>query len=314
MEPSDAATEAGAEGAIKPWSPSTFLPPITDQKKGPLGNWEVQLDQWQQGHIAGPFPATWLAPVGFDDVTMQSTAATAIKPFYSEKVDGWCIIVSQTCDIGAKDTGGKQPFVLVAPLRPWSAYKRDDASLANAYQIPYLFPTLSPNKDKKDETWFADLRLVLPISKALLLDRKPISGLRENDALKFAGTIAHRFSRPALQDVLSEDLPASINKHILETRKRSSAYTQTEHIRLVVALDERLAAKSVYLMVLGKVALTQDEQDLWRQWEPKGKAALTPHGIQLGPTLFTTPEDCRASLYRAAVPLRIDNLTNVHWL
>jgi len=78
------------------------------------------------------------------------------------------------------------------------------------------------------------------MSKALLLDVEPILGLRDGDALKFAATIAHRFSRPALQEVLSEAVPESIDKHILETKKRSSAYTQTEHVRLVIARDERL--------------------------------------------------------------------------
>lgn len=314
MESSDADSELEADESIEDWSPSTFLPPFSNPKEGPLYDWRAELDQWQQGHIVGPYPATWLTPVGIDDITGQSTAATETKPFYSPKVSGWFILVSQTCDIGATDTGGKQPFALVAPLRPPTAYSSSNRRLANAYQIPYLFPTLSPDEDKKDETWFADLRLMVPISKALLLKGKPIRGLRENDALKFAATIAHKFSRPALQDVLAVALPESIDKHILETKRRSSAYTQTEHVRLVVTLDQRLEAESVYLMVLGKVALTQDEQAQWRLWEPKGQAVLTPHGIELGPILFTTPETCPASLYRAAAPLRIDNLTNVHWL
>jgi len=250
---------------------------------------------------SGAAPFDVVGPVGFDNVTRQSSPATAIKPFYSEKVSGWCIIVSQTCDIAAKDTGAKQAFVMVAPLRPTAAYSRNNASLAKAYQIPYLFPALSPDASETDEIWFADLRLLVPMSKALLLDVEPILGLRDGDALKFAATIAHRFSRPALQEVLSEAVPESIDKHILETKKRSSAYTQTEHVRLVIARDERLSATSVYLMVLGRVEFTAEQEELWREWEPKGQAVLSPHGIDLGPTLFTTPERVPASLYRVAV-------------
>lgn len=314
MESSDVGDDVEAEGLEKPWSPSTFLSPLSAPKEEQLSNWQVQLDKWQQGHVVGPLPSTWLAPVGFDNVTRQSSPATAIKPFYSEKVSGWCIIVSQTCDIAAKDTGAKQAFVMVAPLRPTAAYPRNNASLAKAYQIPYLFPALSPDASETDEIWFADLRLLVPMSKALLLDVEPILGLRDGDTLKFAATIAHRFSRPALQEVLSEAVPESIDKHILETKKRSSAYTQTEHVRLVIARDERLSATSVYLMVLGRVEFTAEQEELWREWEPKGQAVLSPHGIDLGPTLFTTPERVPASLYRVAVPLRIDSLGQLHYL
>jgi len=59
---------------------------------------------------------------------------------------------------------------MVAPLRPTAAYSRNNASLAKAYQIPYLFPALSPDASETDEIWFADLRLLVPMSKALLLD------------------------------------------------------------------------------------------------------------------------------------------------
>lgn len=304
-DPDDAHAISGPEKP--PWSVSNFVPP----------SWlstESQLDKWEQGHIAGPFPATWLAPTGTDQVTRSRTKATKVKPFYSDEAIGWCIVVSQTCDISAKNTGGKQPFVIVAPVRPGTAFNSETVKLANAYRIPYLFPTLSPEPSRMDEAWFADLRLLVPISKGLLVSGDPIPGLKDGDAISFASTIAHKFSRPALEDVLSQTLPAVINKHILDTGKNKSAYSQTEHVRLQIDNGGRLAAKSVTLMVLGKVALTPNEQEQWRLWEPKGVAVLRPQRIELGATLFTTPEEVPASLYRAAVPLRIDNLGQLHWL
>jgi len=126
--------------------------------------------------------------------------------------------------IAAKDTGAEAGIRNGRATRPRLLPSEQCQPRKLTKSLPV--PALSPDASETDEIWFADLRLLVPMSK-LSVGCGADSGSRDGDALKFAATIAHRFSRPALQEVLSEAVPESIDKHILETKKRSSAYTQT---------------------------------------------------------------------------------------
>lgn len=275
---------------------------------------EVQLDRWHQGDILGPLPATWIAPTGLDPITQAESSAASPRPFFSSEVNTWFIVVSQSCDIAATGTGVHQPFVMVAPLINASVLSKGNLGLARRHKIPYLFPTLNPDQTVTDSTWFADLRLIMPVSKAILLNREPVRGFEDGDALlRFAATVGHKFRRPALDSLLSEDLAQSINKYILDNGVNKPAFANTEHVRVVVNQGDILAPQSVHLIVLGRIKLDAESEQLWRDWEPKGRAILEAAGVELGPTLITTPEELTASVYRAATPIRVDSLGALRW-
>lgn len=276
------------------------------------------LDRWEQGHLVLDLPVTWLTPPGLDQVTGVTSPSDTIKPVYSTvaRTAGF-VIASQTCDIGALPPGDKHPFILGAPLIPSTAMSRALAKKAGEFGVGYLFPTVNPHTDGEGDpsvTWFADLRVLIPLSKGVLLDRMPTPGfLDEVTAFKFASAVAYRFRRPALHPVLSENLPGLLDQFIKETGLTKSAFTQTEQVRLRVLEGELLHATAVQVLVFGHVELTDAQQDMWRGWEARGKTLLKGAGMDLGPTLFTTAEHLSAANYRTTVPLRLDNLGPTLW-
>lgn len=308
---SDADLTGGPSAEVGLWSVSAVTP--TDWSQ-----FTEQLDQWEQGHLLLDLPLTWLTPSGFDPVTGVTSTSDEVKPAYSTLArTNAFIIASQTCDIGALPPGDKHPFILAAPLIPSTTMSRGQAKKASEFGVGYLFPTVAPplgETGDSDVAWFADLRVLVPLSKGVLLDRIPAPGFAdEATAFKFATAVAYKFRRPALHPILSEDLPRLLDQFIKETGLTKSAFTQTEQVRLRVTDGELLHAKAVQVLVLGEVELTDGQQDMWRGWEARGKTLVRGAEMELGPTLFTTAEKLSAANYRTTIPLRLDNLGPTPW-
>lgn len=268
------------------------------------------LDEWRQGDLVTDVSVTWLLPLGLDQITGIRNLADWEAPASSKdlRIPG-AVIASQTCDIGFSPPGDRHPFVLLSPLVPESALSTNARNAAKAGEIGYLFPVTPDREPFISECWFADIRLLVPASKSLLLQRKRIPGFaQEEQAWRFAESLGHKFRRPAVHSALSEDLPDSLDSFIRGTGKRKPAFTKVEQVRMHVSGD-RLHPERVTLWVLESSPLNDAEKATWATWEPKAKGILSKHDINMGPTVFISPHDMRAITYRETVPLQLEHLS-----
>ena len=277
------------------------------------------IGDWSQGDLVEGLPTTWIAPqidvvtgVGLEDRRQGPEGdGEVLEPVFDPDATGAWVIASQTCDIGAGSPGSHHAFVLVAPLTPAKRLPASTTGLALKGGVNYLVPVDHERQEQEAPRWFADLRMLMPVSKAVLLTRQPRSAFASEEAtLKFAEHLGARFRRPALHAALSEELGRAINRHI-QKRMKQSAFAHTEHVRLVVKTGSRLEPKVVSLVVVLRERLEPADQEVWRDVDAAARSVLTPHGIMLDPTLIGTAESLSAQTYRMSVPLRITSLGNV---
>jgi hypothetical protein len=271
-----------------------------------------KLEQWKQGHLVADLPMTWLMPGGADAVTLIDNTQEIVAP--AARSDVACeaaIICSQTCDIGAKTTPGIQhPYVLVAPLVHVSLIPSGETrNLAKEGKLGFLFPTLSPTGDNANDSWYADLRLIVPVSKAVLLERDPIEGMAsEADSLSFGETLAQKFRRPALSEKLSDNLPDALRRFINGNGRNKRAFTKVEQVRLVVFERARLLPSRAQLIVIMDTELTEGEKELWQGLETETNTMMKAVGITMMPITFVLATKIETPLYRQAVPIWCDLL------
>lgn len=284
----------------------------------------ASIDRWVQGHVIHHVPATWLAPV-VDVVTGVSMlegsdaapgdASTdpigrELEPMFDPgAVTSW-ILVSQTCDIQTSPPGAHHAFVQISPLTHHTRLPKDRLADARRDGLNYLFALdLEPTTDG-EATWFADLRLIVPLSKAALLTHDPVDGFSTPErALKFGDLVAGKFRRPALHETLSEALRRAINAYV-KKRLKTNAFAHTEHIRIAIKHGTRLHPTTVALVGVTKEKLDVADQALWRELDSVARTVLTPHGITVDPALLGTPEGLSAQIYRTSTPLSIDCLND----
>jgi len=164
-----------------------------------------KLNDWRQGDLVRGTPLFWAAPLDdeltglcVDDpgdgalpvVRWDGTAAVGgDEPAVAEGMHAsgtplWGIITSQTCDVAATGPGQRHPTVQVSPLRELSAEfnpgRVTEIRRGSNVDLVYV-----PNVPTPGE-WAADLRISLPISKAVLLVRERVHGFRDaREAIEF---------------------------------------------------------------------------------------------------------------------------------
>jgi hypothetical protein len=274
------------------------------------------LDLWQQGDLLRGAPLFWLSPAG-DDPVMATTgpegdATGEPLPFPHDdgtEADGWLAITSQTCDIAVTGPGARHPAVTASPVYrlPDDIDSNRRTAILNC-DVTWLFPLTDP---PGGGLYVADLRWSMPVSKGVLLAQTPTrrSGWAdEPDLLDFAEAIARKARRPALHDVISDDMVDSLNTYIRGTRKSFPEWH--EHVQQVrLRLNgERLRPTSVSLVICCDVELTAEEKATWRGWQRQGKKLLATAGIGLGPPLIRTLEQLPARIYQDSVPLKLPAL------
>ena len=188
------------------------------------------IGDWSQGDLVEGLPTTWLAPqidvvtgVGLEDRRQGPEGdGEVLEPVFDPDATGTWVIASQTCDIGAGSPGSHHAFVLVAPLTPAKRLPPSTTGLALKGGVNYLVPVDHERQEQEAPRWFADLRMLMPVSKAVLLTRHPRSAFASEEAtLKFAEHLGAKFRRPALHAALSEELGRAINRHIQKRMKQS---------------------------------------------------------------------------------------------
>jgi len=316
-----------------PWSIYDVLPSDWSQH-------QALLAQWKQGDLVRDVPLTWLTAPAKDPVTGVVNDREGIRPVFDPSLQVTAIICTQTCDLGATPPGNLHPFVLLAPLVHESSIPTNaDTKLARSGKIGYLVRTLPPpasetQMDKpeadgmakdtgqlpsprsaRQEVWFADLRLIFPVSKALLLSREPVHGFADEAAsLAFAETLALKFRRAALNEVLSEALPQALRKFVQDNGHRNQAFAKVEQVRLLVLDGHRLSPARATLYVLTDgVTLVDEEREIWTRFQQSTETLFSRQGITLGPMVHADVSRLTAARYRETVPVRCDLLGTVHW-
>lgn len=276
---------------------------------------DQDLSKWKQGQLLLDVPVTWLMPGGIDRITSIDSAEDSILPASLDSLRATAaIICSQTCDIGASAPGDKHPFILVAPLISDSQISKEETKLALEYRVGYLFPTLSPPGNQEGTQWFADLRLMVPASKSILLGREPIDGFStESDSLAFCETIAQKFRRVALDETLSDKLLRALRKFVVDNGRRSPVFTKVEQVRLSVLDRDRLNPGRANLLVLSDVPLDEAERGVWGRFQVIAEGIMNARGIRCAPMTFTNADELSARSYRASVPIWCDLLRHTRY-
>lgn len=273
-----------------------------------------RLARWRQGHLLVDIPVLWLAPPGSDVFTGVQHPADHIAPVFDGTGYPW-IITTQTCDLGGTAPGDRHPFLAVAPVIHASMLDKNRVRLARERRTGDLVPVSSPYPGyepaaSEASEWFADLRLEVPISKTVLLDRDPIEGFAtEDEYIAFAEMLGYKKRRPALHAALAEDLPRLLDKFVSQNGARKRCFAKVEQIRILIA-DQRLNPSSaVFYIITNGVALTDDEMEIWNRFNAQASSLLKTHGINVGPAIHCDVGDLKAHVYRTTVPVHSSHLS-----
>jgi len=334
--------QAAGRGEVKTEEANVWS--IYDALPSDWSQHQTLLARWKQGDLVHDVPLTWLTAPGEDPVTGVVNDCDEVRPAFDRSLRLTAIICSQTCDLGATPPGDSHPFVFLAPLVHESSIPAtEDKKLARNGKIGYLVRTLPPptpaardelqedeprvdgthedteqsptRRPARQEAWFADLRLIFPASKALLLSREPSPGFADEAAsLAFAETLALKFKRAALNEALSEALPQSLRKFVQDNGHRRQEFAKVEQVRLLILNGDRLHPDRATLYVLTDgVALSDEERETWMRFQQSTETLLSGHGIALAPMVHVDVNALSAAKYRVSVPVRCDLLGPVQW-
>lgn len=203
----------------------------------------VALDQWSQGDIVSGLRTFWAVSEHGKDplsgaqldpqpdggwVTARESLVTEDRIITHDQLG---VIVSQTCDVVASGPGARHPTVQVAPivnLANFPSTRAGDVRAGSTVDMVVVTSMQPPGE------WAADLRISLPVSKAMLVEQQPVRGfLNEQDSLDFSDRVAIKLRRPALHDYVAVDMIDSLNKLIRQERAHKAAWMdRVEQIRV----------------------------------------------------------------------------------
>lgn len=244
-------------------------------------------------------------PVTGEDLTIKP--AGLVPRTASIGDTGYLAVVSQTCDIVAAGPGARHPFVQACPIRDVSGMGVDKVeAIRRGETVEYVYLTQPP---VPGSDWAVDLRISVPISKAVLVAAEPITGFSTPaDHLVLASRLAAKVERPALHDYLSKDLLDSLDL-LLSRAKRSEEWCDdVEQIRLKVEGDA-LHPTRVRLFVITDIkfngtSAVKPLRDLWKSH----KKRLARQGIAMAPIAFRTHATLSIVDYRESVPINLPTL------
>lgn len=255
------------------------------------------LAKWSQGSL--------LKGAQFAFVTGDATALDVERSIVSG--EGWMIVTSQTCDVGATGPGRLHPFVACSPLIPLDEFPNHLHNAIRAWNVVYLAPVGTVNDDG---FWVADLRVSIPVHKNALAARTPVPGFTDgNPSLTFADHLAHKVRRPALPDAVAKELRDLLEQHVknLPAKADGAWIDDTEHVRLELRPGPlEPDTVTVHFMTMRK--LTTGEKKEWRKTYKRAKNMLRTHDITLRPFVFVDIHDQRAPGYRDMLPLLVKGL------
>lgn len=154
--------------------------------------------------------------------------------------------------------------------------------------------------------WYVDLRILVPISKGLLLSREPVGGfLDEDESLGFGEVLAQKFRRPALHEALSEELPKVLETYVQNAGHTTNPYAKVDEVRLNIMAGDRLnPVRGGLVIITENGALTADEQAAWTDLNKSASQLFAKHDIKYVPLVHFDISHMTAALYRKTVPVK----------
>ena len=263
------------------------------------------LDEWRQGDLLTCPSLAWSTTAEpMDPVTGQSTPEGGVVP-WPGALPKYVIVTTQTCDIGGKGPGGRQPFVQVSPVVKLVDTTKEQWQELTSGQ---LADRVGLTGKKLRAQWAADLRISFPLSKAALIDGTPLRGFATTvEAVEFGDHMARRASRPALHDFLIDVVRAEIDNSVKASQKRDTGWwSKVDEVRLLVEGDV-LEPKKVSIVVLTKSVLQPDEHDRWTQLGGSFIKRARAHGIKMR-TEVCPINEMSARVYRDTIELYLPSL------
>lgn len=239
----------------------------------------------------------------------ENPAPPSVEPTGGlELVPEWSIITSQTCDIAAAGPGARHPVVQVSPLVNLDGVDPSKVTAIRRHANVDLTPV---PKVPGGGTWAADLRISLPVSKAVLLRQDRSHGFYDSaEALAFAERVAAKYRRPALHDELTGEFITGLSKAVTQGKKAGQPWTDSiEQLRLLVTAGDKLSPKSVAVLAIMLEPLSLEERRPLQAWRNvERKRLLKASDITLDPIRFRTLDTVSVRDYRASDWLRITEL------
>lgn len=227
----------------------------------------------------------------------------------SPKKYSYGIITSQTCDIAATGPGQRHPVVQVSPLVPIDSLgdRADNVRRGEVVDM-VVVPNVKPAN-----TWAADLRISIPVSKGVLLEQVRRSGFKDEEGLlSFAEAVALKYWRPAIHDAVEGLLVKSLDKFVGAARGRGDHWVDDVfQFRLMVNRGSRLHPSEVTILVLTRGSEFEPvRRDPLRKWRTNFRKTFSDacDGADLCPLIFERIEQIPLMDYRNSVPLRISGL------
>ena len=278
------------------WAAPSGLDPVTNLEVDSEADGRWSVIPWDGTGLSIPSPA-------------DGTQDTPVAPVE----DVWAIINSQTCDIAAAGPGARHMTVQVNPLICLTGTMNNGA-IAEAKRGMHVHYVWVPEVPAEGD-WFADLRISLPVSKALLIAQAEtrVHGFAsEREALEFGERVAAKLRRPALHDELSAGLVSGLRKLVEDSQAAGDDWPDSiEQFRIAVTKGEKLDPA---VIVLWAITVTDDMPTLQKQalraWHRKEKRRLARavDGLLLRPIVFTSADKMSARLYRDSDPLWVPEL------
>lgn len=223
----------------------------------------------------------------------------------AEDTSPYGLITTQTCDLNEQSVSPKQPWIKIAPVYPADSILKpgQDKQITN-HAVGHLVKLTNPMLPTG--FWVADLRIEVPIEKSWLVGRRPIAGFADEAGyLKLAERLARRCDRPALANVISEEVVRALKQGLQKLSKTEKAEL-LQHVKELRLLTDgnRLNPVAAQLMVI-----TVDNpaplivQKWFDEWWDMAQAACDPKGLILLGNQWATLTTLTAADYVASIPL-----------
>lgn len=264
------------------------------------------LDEWRQGDLLPCPPLFWsTGATSADPVTGQGAPVNGLLPWPTQ-APKYAVVTTQTCDVCAKGPGARQPFVQVSPVVQVADATKEQWHELVTGQIVDRYGLTSKKLRSK---WAVDLRLSVPVSKAVLLGATPIRGFATpQEAVDFGAHLAQRAGRPALHDFFLDVVRVDIETAIRAAAKSGTGWwSKVEEVRLLIRGDD-LAPKSFALVVVSSSVLFPEEHDRWIQLGGTFKKRAKALGIRVNTTIVLQIDEMSARVYRDTVNLSVPSL------
>ncbi|MDP5184826.1 hypothetical protein QOZ88_19510 [Blastococcus sp. BMG 814] len=291
------------------------------------------LNKWQQGDLIREVGLFWAGTEDVDQLTGLAAQPTAghrwpVVPWDGAPADpldvsdsadadadagqpptSWAIITSQTCDVVAGGPGQRHPTVQVSPLQDITHLAKSkilEIQRGEKVDLVYVPDVPAPG------TWAADLRISLPVSKAILLRQERVPGFADPaEAIQFAERVAAKFRRPALHDEITGGLVPGLRALVDQARTAGELWPDLiEQFRLQITDGDRLKPRNVRILAVTLDDLTAQDRQPLREWRTQERKRLlrASNGIVLAPIWFGDLEKVGVGRYRDSDYLRIPEL------